>query len=85
MGEAAQRRALALSARLRSMGVKVLTDTMGRGLKAQLKYADRSGAAWCMVIGGDELEKGTVQLRDMRNSEQTEVPEEEALRRVAEG
>ncbi|MBQ4505721.1 MAG: histidine--tRNA ligase [Firmicutes bacterium] len=85
MGSEAQMHSLALAARLRSAGVKVLSDAAGRGLKAQLKYADRSGASWCFVIGGDELEKGTVQLRDMKGSVQSEMPEEEALRVVTGG
>ncbi|MBQ6261443.1 MAG: hypothetical protein IJK59_09360 [Firmicutes bacterium] len=47
---------------------------MGRGLKAQMKYADRTGARWCLVIGDNELEKGVCVVRDMQGSEQTEVP-----------
>ena len=46
---------------------------MGRGLKAQLKYADRSGAKYTVVIGDDELGKGVVTLRDMINSSQKEI------------
>ncbi|MBQ2058368.1 MAG: histidine--tRNA ligase [Firmicutes bacterium] len=85
MGERAQREAAKLAARLRSSGVRVLTDTCGRGLKAQLKYADRSGASKCLVIGDDELERGAAQLRDMKQSSQEELPIEEALERILKG
>ncbi len=82
MGPAAQQHALVLAHKLRSEGVRAMTDPSGRGLKAQLKYADRLGASWCMVIGDDELAKGAVQLRNMKESSQEELPEEEAAKRV---
>jgi len=82
MGPAAQEHALVLANRLRKDGVRAMTDASGRGLKAQLKYADRLGASWCMVIGDDELAKGTVQLRDMKKSAQEELPEAEAVEKV---
>ncbi len=82
MGEAAQKKALALTSELRSKGKKAVADVMARGLKAQLKYADRLGADWCMVIGDDELARGVVQLRNMKESTQEELPVEEALKKV---
>ncbi|MBQ1262937.1 MAG: threonine/serine exporter family protein, partial [Oscillospiraceae bacterium] len=44
MGEAAQIKALALCEALRSEGFCALTDVNGRGLKAQMKYANKIGA-----------------------------------------
>ena len=82
MGPAAQEHALVLARKLRAKGLRAMTDTSGRGLKAQLKYADRLGASWCMVIGDDELAKGVVQFRDMKNSAQEEVPEAEAINKI---
>ena len=79
MGPAAQQHALVLAHKLRGEGVRAMTDPSGRGLKAQLKYADRLGASWCMVIGDDELAKGAVQLRNMKESSQEELPENEAI------
>lgn len=79
MGPAAQQHALVLAHKLRGEGVRVMTDPSGRGLKAQLKYADRLGASWCVVIGDDELAKGAVQLRNMKESSQEELPETEAI------
>ncbi len=74
LGSAAQKKALELATELRKAGYNVDIDLMGRGLKAQMKYADRSGARWCLVIGDNELEKGVAVLRDMASSEQKEVP-----------
>ena len=73
LGERAKLEGLKLSRDLRAKGYSVLTDVMGRGLKAQLKYADRSDARFTAVIGDDELDKGVVTLRDMVNSSQKEI------------
>ncbi len=74
LGANAQKRALALVKELRKEGYKADIDLMGRGLKAQMKYADRLEARWCVVIGDNELEKGVCVLRDMRSSSQSEIP-----------
>ncbi len=73
LGDRAKLEGLKLADSLRAKGSRVLTDVMGRGLKAQLKYADRSGAGYTVVIGDDELDKGVVTLRDMKNSTQKEI------------
>ncbi|MCR4725380.1 MAG: histidine--tRNA ligase [Clostridia bacterium] len=73
LGDRAKLKGLKLADSLRAKGSRVLTDVMGRGLKAQLKYADRSGAGYTVVIGDDELDKGVVTLRDMINSTQKEI------------
>ena len=73
LGDRAKLEGLKLADSLRSKGSRVLTDVMGRGLKAQLKYADRSGAGYTVVIGDDELDRGVVTLRDMKNSTQKEI------------
>ncbi len=73
MGDNAKFKALALSKELRFKGFNVIIDVCERGLKAQLKYADRLGARYCAVLGDNELEKGVVALRDMKNSTQEDV------------
>ena len=50
---------------LRREGVSAECDLMERSIKAQLKYADKSGAAFSAVIGGDELLSGEVNLKNM--------------------
>lgn len=73
-GKKAQKQALALAASLRAEYWDVVVDVAGRSLKAQLKYADRSGAAQAILLGEDEMERGVVTLRDMVHSTQDEVP-----------
>lgn len=58
---------------LRRAGISAEFDTMGRSLKAQMKYADKIGANFSIVIGDDEIDSGKVSLKDMKNSTQEEI------------
>ena len=69
MGEAASFRAAALTAALRANGVHAQTDVVGRSLKAQMKYADKIGAKFTLVLGDNELAEGKANLKDMDSGE----------------
>ena len=69
MGERAQIEAVKICAALRKDGTEALCDLCGRGLKAQLKYADKIGAKYCVVLGEDELNSGKVSIKDMKTGE----------------
>lgn len=58
---------------LRKCGVRADSDTMGRSLKAQLKYADKINAKYSFVIGDDEIEKGIVQIKDMDSGDKYDI------------
>ncbi len=68
LGKDAQDVARVLVSKLRINGVKAETDIMDRGVKAQMKYADRTGAKYVVVIGDDEIAKGVVQVKRMSDS-----------------
>ncbi len=68
----AQTMAFQLACNLRQSGLAAGYDTMERSLKAQFKYADSQRAAYTLLVGGEELTRGSVVLRDMQSSEQTE-------------
>ena len=55
----------ALAAELRSAGLRTETYTGEAGMKAQLKYADRRGAAIAIIEGGDERARGEVTIKDL--------------------
>ena len=59
--------------KLRSYGVGAETDLMSRSLKAQMKYADKKGFLYTIVIGDEEIENGKAVLKDMKNGEQKDV------------
>ena len=64
-----RRRALALASELRHAGLAAEVDLAGRGLKGQLKHADRIGARRVLILEAD----GSAQLRDMESGEQRPV------------
>ena len=70
----ARLQAMKLAGALRAEGVACDLDYAGRGTKGQFKQADRSGAAYAVILGEDELEKGVCTLRDMASGDETEVP-----------
>ena len=76
-----------LAGALRAEGLSCDLDYGGRGTKGQFKQADRSGAAYAVVIGEDELARGTCNVRDMSTGEERAVPvtdgPKELLRAVA--
>ncbi len=67
-GEAAQRAALVLAESIRehSPGRRIELNLGGGNFKAQFRRADRSGAALAVVIGEDELSRGVVQIKPLR-------------------
>lgn len=65
--------ALSLATRLRAAGVSVESDIVGRGLKAQMKYADKRGARFSVVLGDDEIANGRARFKNMESGEQTEL------------
>lgn len=73
LGENASLKAAELCAVLRREGFKAQTDICGRGLKAQMKYADKLGAEFTAVLGDNELEAGRVRLKNMTSGGETEV------------
>ncbi|MGI6269597.1 MAG: histidine--tRNA ligase [Candidatus Howiella sp.] len=73
LGERAEKMATALCASLRSEGFAALTDICGRSIKAQMKYANKLGAAYTVVLGDSELDAGRAMLKNMETGEEAEV------------
>ena len=73
MGDAAALKATELCYNLRNDGFKVQTDIVGRGLKAQMKFADKIGAAYTMVLGDSEIEAATAKLKNMQSGEEITI------------
>lgn len=77
--------AFSLVAELRRAGVAADQGFAGRGLRGQLKAADRAGARWALVLGPDEAARDVVTLRDLAGGDQREVPRDEVAAAVAGG
>jgi len=65
--------ALRLQRQLRKAGLSVMMDHEGRGLKSQMKRADKLGARFVAILGEDEMAKARWTIRDMKASTQEEV------------
>ena len=76
---AARKDAFLLVHEARTRGLAVDLDHMERSPKGQMKQAGRSGARFALIIGRDELESGTVTVRDLARGEETRVPRKEVL------
>ncbi len=84
MGENAALKATELCAMLRAEGLKAETDICNRGLKAQMKYANKIGAKFSIVIGDSELESGKASLKDMQESTETVINIDEIVEELGE-
>lgn len=58
---------------LRKCGIKAECDHGARSVKAQMKYADKLGAKYTMVIGESEMENGKISVKNMQNGESIEI------------
>lgn len=67
---------------LRREGIASDTSYGGRGLKAAMKAADRSGATLAIIIGQRDLEEGVVQVKDLATAEQESVPANDVVSTV---
>lgn len=73
MGESASLKSFEIIKAVRSCGLIAETDIVGRGLRAQMKYADKIGAKFSMVLGDNEIEQGKAVVKNMSSGEQTEI------------
>lgn len=73
MGESASLKSFEIIKAVRSCGLIAETDVVGRGLRAQMKYADKIGAKFSMVLGDNEIERGKAVIKNMSSGEQTEI------------
>ncbi len=65
--------AMRLAETLRAAGVALLLHAGGGSMKAQFKRADASGARWALIFGADELARGEVALKPLRDAAAPQV------------
>jgi histidyl-tRNA synthetase len=78
--EAVLSQTLKIAAKLRGKGIVAETDSMGRGLGEQLRYADASGYGYAIVIGKQEIESDQLTLKDMKAKTETKAALSQILR-----
>jgi histidyl-tRNA synthetase len=74
LGAAARLEALRLTSALRAAGVAVTESFGGKGMSAQMKNANRSGALYALILGDNELARQVALLRDLQTGGQDEQP-----------
>ena len=73
MGKDAAKEAFRLTTELQRSGIVAACDVCGRGLKAQMKYANKIGAAFTLVLGDNELAEKKAKMKNMKTGEETEI------------
>lgn len=73
IGDNAKIEAFTLAKKLRDMGINTEINHMGRGLKAEMKFANKIGALYTLILGDNEIETKEVKLKRMSDGEQFEA------------
>ena len=79
MGEAAKNSGMKMARRMREQGIETLIEYRRRTLKKQMDRANKLGARWVLIIGEEEVNKGSGQLKNMKTGEQIEEAEDNIL------
>lgn len=79
IGEKGLIKGQALTYRMRSEGIKAECDSVGRSVKAQMKYANKIGALYSVILGDNEIEQDSVKLKNMETGEEEAVKVSELL------
>ncbi|MFA5162397.1 MAG: histidine--tRNA ligase [Elusimicrobiales bacterium] len=83
MEEAAHSAAFKLMAELRKAGISTDGGAFAQSMKAQLKAADKCGAKFAAIIGGNELAKQSAAVKNLKTGEQAEIPFQDIARHLA--
>lgn len=73
LGEKATLKAVEIAKDMREEGFSALLDLNQRSVRAQMKYADKLGAKFNVVIGDNEVENKIAKLKNMQTGEETEI------------
>ena len=74
LGDELRQKAPGIIQKWRSAGLICDFDTMRRSMKAQMREANRQGAAFAAILGDEEFSQGVVQLKNSETGEQNAVP-----------
>ncbi len=74
VGEAAQAHLIPLVKAFVAAGMPLAYAVPAKSLKSQMKYANSLGADYVLILGEEEVAKGTILVRDMKDGSQQELP-----------
>lgn len=73
LGDKATLKAVEIAKDMRDEGFSVLYDLNARSLRAQMKYADKMGARFNVVIGDNEVDEGVAELKNMATGDKSAI------------
>lgn len=73
LGDKAKLKAVEIAKDMRDEGFSVVYDLNDRGLRAQMKYADKLGAKFNIVLGDNEVDEGVAKLKNMASGEASDI------------
>ncbi len=71
--EKAKLKAFELCEKLRRVSIYAQVDVMERTVKSQMKYADKIGSLYSMVIGEEEVNSGIAKIKEMKSGKETNI------------
>lgn len=83
IGEKASMACEKIAWQLRQHNIVCIKDIMGRSVKAQMKYADKLGVHYALILGDNEIESGKAQLKDMKTGESKDITLDTLINRLA--
>ena len=83
IGETVTQTAIRIASQIRQSGVPAVLVPAGRSMRSQLRYVNSLGIPYAVIIGQDELDKGSAIVRDMANAEQRDILIEEVANHIA--
>lgn len=78
-GKKAENQALIMAQKLRHNDFNVELDLSGSNFGKQFKRGDRSGAKMCLILGDEEVENKTIQIKYLVTGEQKTVSQDELI------
>lgn len=85
IGDKAKHYALGLVQDLRKKHIRAAIDTQERNLKGQMKYSNKIGAKYSIVIGDDEIESSELTLKNMESGEQSHITKDQIVESIRRG
>ena len=73
LGGKTQLKAFEILQDIRNLGISADIDLLGRGIKGQMKQANRLNCRWAIMIGENELEQGMITCKDMIQGDQRTI------------
>ena len=75
VGETAEREGLRFAEAIRNSvpGLKQQKNCAGGSFKSQFKKADKSGAEYAIILGDDEVSRGEVSIKSLRNGQEQQT------------